>query len=118
MLSMSIVTVVRNNETTIADCISSVAGQSLPPFEHIIIDGKSTDGTLSEIKKHQHSAVKLVSESDKGIYDAMNKGILLATGDIIGILNSDDIYAHSQVLENVTKLFQESCADALFADLV
>jgi glycosyltransferase involved in cell wall biosynthesis len=118
MLSISIVTVVRNNKSTIADCISSVTGQSKPPFEHIIIDGKSTDGTLLEINKHQHSAVKLVSETDKGIYDAMNKGIRLATGDIIGILNSDDIYAHSHVLENVTKLFQESGTEALFADLV
>lgn len=118
MLSISIITVVRNNETTIADCISSVTGQSQPPFEHIIIDGKSTDGTLLEIKKHSYAAVKLVSETDNGIYDAMNKGIHLATGDIIGILNSDDIYAHSHVLENVTKLFQESSADALFADLV
>jgi glycosyltransferase involved in cell wall biosynthesis len=118
MLSISIITVVRNNETTIADCISSVTDQSQPPFEHIIIDGKSTDGTLLEIKKHSYAAVKLVSETDNGIYDAMNKGIRLATGDIVGILNSDDIYAHSHVLENVTKLFQESGVDALFADLV
>ena len=92
--------------------------QSHKDIEHIIIDGGSTDNTLNVIAKEGAHVAKLVSEPDEGIYDAMNKGIRLATGDIVGILNSDDVYAHFQVLENVTKLFQESRAEVLFADLV
>ncbi len=87
------------------------------PVEHIIIDGASTDNSLElvwEISPH----ARILSEPDHGIYDAMNKGIALATGDIVGILNSDDFYACPQVLENVTNLFQMSDVDVVFADLV
>lgn len=116
MTTISIITVTYNASTTIADCMRSVASQTMP-VEHVIIDGASTDNTLDivrELSLHAH----ILSEPDHGIYDAMNKGILLATGDIIGILNADDYYTNSQVLEKVLERFQESGADALFADLV
>ena len=89
-MKISIITVVYNNKLTIKDAISSVFEQTFENIEHIIIDGGSTDGT-KEILEEEYSKYKvLVSEPDNGIYDAMNKGISLATGDVIGILNSDD----------------------------
>jgi len=116
MPRISIITATFNSSTTIADCLRSVASQTRPT-EHIIIDGASTDNTLQIVRSISPQA-RILSEPDDGIYDAMNKGISLATGDIVGILNSDDFYVDSHVLEKVTNLFQESGADALFADLV
>lgn len=116
--SISLITVVRNGEATIADCMASVLNQTTQPSEYIIIDGDSTDGTLEVIQKLRWPGVKVISEPDQGLYDAMNKGIQLATGDIVGILNSDDFYAGPKVLEKIVALFKESGADALFADLV
>lgn len=117
MKKVSIITVVFNNASTLGCCIESVASQSYP-VEHIIIDGGSTDGTLDVINKHRHHLAKVISEPDTGIYDAMNKGIRLASGDIIGILNSDDFYVGPHVIEKVVKRFQVNGADAVFADLV
>ena len=114
--SVSIITVVYNGSSTITDCLKSINTQTVPA-EHIIVDGASTDNTL-DIVRHISPHARVLSEPDHGIYDAMNKGIRLATGDIIGILNSDDLYAGPQVLEKVTAMFRESGADALFADLV
>jgi glycosyltransferase involved in cell wall biosynthesis len=116
MLRVSIVTASFNSSATITDCLKSVASQTYPA-EHIIVDGASTDNTLELVHKISPS-VRILSEPDDGIYDAMNKGIRLATGDIVGILNSDDFYAGPQVLEKVLTQFQKSGADALFADLV
>ena len=113
---ISIITATFNSAHTIADCLRSVAAQSYPA-EHIIIDGASTDATLEIVRELSPSA-RVLSEPDNGIYDAMNKGIAMATGDVVGILNSDDFYAGPQVLEKVAALFLESGADALFADLV
>ncbi len=114
--SVSIITAVYNGSSTINDCLKSINIQTVPA-EHIIIDGASTDNTLDIIREvSPHS--RILSEPDHGIYDAMNKGIRMATGDIIGILNSDDFYADPQVLEKVVALFRESNADAIFADLV
>ncbi len=115
---VSIVTVVRNGEATIAECMTSVLSQTTQPSEYIIIDGNSNDRTLEIIEKHRRPTVKVISEPDNGIYDAMNKGIRLATGDVVGILNSDDFYAGQRVIEKVTALFRESGAGVLFADLV
>ena len=117
-MKISIITVVRNGESTIADCMVSVLSQTTQPFEYIIIDGNSTDRTLDEIEEHRWAGVKVISEPDQGLYDAMNKGILIASGDVVGILNSDDFFAGPKVLEKVVVLFKESGADALFADLV
>jgi glycosyltransferase involved in cell wall biosynthesis len=114
--SISIITVTYNSAAVIADCLTSVSSQTWP-CEHIIIDGASKDNTLAIVRRMSPSA-RIVSESDKGIYDAMNKGIRLATGDIVGILNSDDFYATPHVLEKVANLFRQSDVNAMFADLV
>ena len=92
-MKITIITASYNSVETIEDCIKSVLNQIYSNIEHIVIDGGSTDGTLDVIKKYKDKITKWISEPDKGIYDAMNKGIKLATGDIIGIFNSDDIYA-------------------------
>jgi len=103
---ISIITVVKNNKNFIEKNILSLLSQNYKNYEHIIVDGKSTDGTLEIIEKYKKSIKCLVSENDKGIYDAMNKGIDLATGDIIGILNSDD-YFYENALEIVKSYFEK-----------
>ncbi len=119
MKTVSIITVVYNNEATIAQAIRSVIEQTYPQIEYIIIDGKSTDGTVATIEPFVGKGVdKFVSESDNGLYDAMNKGIGMATGDIIGILNSDDIYEHREVIEHVVNAFETHDTDSVFGDLV
>lgn len=118
-MKISIITVVFNNEKTIANAIESVLSQSYTDVEYIIIDGKSTDGTLEIIKKYGTSITKFISESDKGLYDAMNKGVGFATGDIIGILNSDDLYNDIDVLKEVcTEFKNNSKLNILYGDLV
>jgi len=107
-MKISIVTVVYNNEETIKDAILSVANQSYENIEYIVIDGASTDGTLGAITKLQDKTTEFISEPDEGIYDAMNKGIKLATGDVIGILNSDDFYSNNQVISEVAEVFDAS----------
>lgn len=115
---ISLITVVRNGEATIADCMSSVFHQTIQPFEYIIIDGNSTDGTLEVIKKHSSPSVKVISEQDQGLYDAMNKGINIASGDVIGLLNSDDVFAEENVLQKVSELFCDNPGiDACYGDL-
>ncbi len=118
MVRVSIITVVKNNRSYIEDCIKSVITQQYPNYEYIIIDGRSTDGTIDIIKKYYNYISIFISEPDGGIYDAMNKGIKLATGDIIGILNSDDIYNTNDVITEVVREFTEKGVDAVFADLV
>lgn len=117
-MKISIITVVYNNKNTIRDAIDSVLHQTYKDIEYIIIDGNSTDGTIEIINSYGNKITTFVSESDKGIYDAMNKGIALATGDVLGILNSDDFYIDEFVIEKVVKVFEEKDVDSLFADLV
>ena len=117
-MKVSIITAVYNNKEFIEDCIRSVLNQTYKDIEHIIIDGGSTDGTLEVIKKYDNKISKIVSEPDNGIYDAMNKGIKLATGDLIGILNSDDMYASTDVIKNVVDEIQDKNADCCWGDLV
>jgi glycosyltransferase involved in cell wall biosynthesis len=117
-MKVSIITIAYNSETTIEATIRSVIAQSYPNIEYIIIDGKSKDSTLSIIEKYTSQISRVVSEPDKGIYDAMNKGVRMASGDIIGILNSDDFYADSDVIKNVVSLFERTQCDATYADLV
>jgi glycosyltransferase len=102
----------------IGDAIKSVLGQDCPGVEYIIVDGGSTDSTLEIIKSYGSRINKMISEPDKGIYDAMNKGIKLASGDIVGILNSDDVYADNMVLSEVVEMFRKTGADAVYGDLV
>jgi glycosyltransferase involved in cell wall biosynthesis len=116
-MRVSIITVCYNSAASIAHTIASVKNQCYNNIEHIIIDGKSTDNTISVIEKCNYSGI-LISEKDNGIYDAMNKGLQMATGDIIGILNSDDFYADSNVIEDVVERFSASHSDALYGDLV
>ncbi|ONN67087.1 glycosyltransferase family 2 protein [Herbaspirillum sp. VT-16-41] len=113
----SIITVVFNNENTITDTIRSVAAQTYGEVEYIIVDGKSTDKTLQRITEHRSDITQLVSEPDKGIYDAMNKGIALANGDVIGFINADDMYAHHEVLQKVADAFEQNELDAVYGDL-
>lgn len=104
---ISVITVTLNAERFLADCLTSVASQGDSLYEHIIVDGGSTDATLEIVKRHAvlDSRIRWISEPDKGISDAMNKGVALATGDIITHLNSDDYYPHSQVLSMVRDCF-------------
>ena len=116
-MRISIITVVWNNEKTIRDAIDSIAEQTHENIEHIIVDGKSTDGTIEIVKSYGSQVAQFISEKDKGIYDAMNKGLALATGDIIGILNSDDVYTNEHVIARVAQEFKNNNTDSVFADL-
>ena len=117
-MKISIITVVWNNATTIKDAIDSVISQTYENIEYIIIDGASTDGTVKIVKSYGDKISKFISEKDKGLYDAMNKGIAQATGDIVGILNSDDFYIDEFVIEKVVKEFEEKKCDSVYADLI
>jgi glycosyltransferase involved in cell wall biosynthesis len=117
-LKISIITVVWNNAITIKDAIDSVLGQTYENIEYIVVDGASTDGTVEIVQSYGDKINKFVSEPDRGLYDAMNKGLALATGDIVGILNSDDFYMDNQVIEKIAKEFQSKNVDSVFADLV
>ena len=115
---ISVITVVYNNAATIEDSILSVASQTYPHVEHIIIDGDSTDGTMEVIRKHADKIAVVESEPDRGMYDAMNKGLRLATGDIIGFLNADDVYADPHVLDEIAGVLEKQDVDACYGDLV
>lgn len=117
-MKISIITVVWNNATTIKDAIDSVLNQTYKNIEFIVVDGASTDGTVEIIKSYGNQISKFVSEKDKGLYDAMNKGIKLATGDVVGILNSDDFYIDEFVIEKVINEFESKKVDSVYADLV
>jgi glycosyltransferase involved in cell wall biosynthesis len=117
-MKVSIITVVFNGQDTIKDTVKSVLAQDYPDVEYIIIDGASTDGTMKIIHSYSDRIARIVSEPDQGIYDAMNKGIKLATGDVVGILNSDDFYASSDVISTVVQQFEISQADSVFGDLI
>lgn len=116
-MKISIVTVSFNSAATIDETICSIATQNYSEKEHIIIDGVSTDDTQNIIRQHPNIS-RWVSEPDRGIYDAMNKGIAMATGEIIGLLNADDIYVNDSVLSQVADVFADPSIDACYADLI
>jgi glycosyltransferase involved in cell wall biosynthesis len=116
-LKISLITVTLNAEKTIRRCIESVIAQTYPNIEYIIIDGASTDGTLQIINEYKQYIKYLVSEPDKGIYDAMNKGIEFSTGNIVGILNSDDIFAYKEMLGDIAATFSGSDTDIVYGNL-
>jgi len=116
-MKISIITATYNSAATIASCISSVNNQTYPDIEHIIIDGASKDNTIQLIDSQQNRVKKRISESDNGIYDAMNKGISIATGEIVAILNSDDIYFDNFAIERVMEIFKTTQTDCVYADL-
>lgn len=115
-MKVSIITIAYNSAGTIEDTIKSVVAQDYSNIEYIIIDGGSTDKTLSIVDKFKDSITTIISEPDKGIYDAMNKGVQNATGDIVGILNSDDIYADNKVVSRIVEAI--GTKDSIYADLV
>ena len=117
-MKISIITVVWNNQETIRDAIESVLSQTYKDIEYIIVDGESIDGTVEIVQSYGDKISKFISEPDNGLYDAMNKGISLATGDVVGILNSDDFYIDEFVIEKVIEVFKEHKVDSCFADLV
>ena len=115
-MRISIVTAAFNSSKTIRTTLESVANQSWPNIEHIIIDGGSSDNTLSIVSEFQHVS-KVISEKDKGIYDAMNKGIKNASGKVIGFLNSDDWFANDFVIDEIARNFEGTNIDAVYGDL-
>jgi glycosyltransferase involved in cell wall biosynthesis len=116
-MKISVITVCYNSATTIGDTLRSVREQTYEDIEHIVVDGCSTDSTLEVVANEGTHVVKLVSEKDVGIYDAMNKGVALATGDIVGFINADDFYPSADVISTVAAIFDSSGADSCFGDL-
>ena len=121
-MRISVVTVCYNAAQTLADAVDSVLDQTSDPsapfeLEYIVVDGGSTDGTLDLLAPHRNRIATLISEPDNGLYDAMNKGIKAATGDIVAILNADDVYASTDVLARVAATFRDSGVEAVYGDL-
>lgn len=116
-LKISIITVCYNAEGTIRDCIESVKSQYYTNLEYIVIDGGSTDKTINIVNNYAHFVNHFISEPDLGIYDAMNKGIKLATGDIVGMLNADDYFADNSVVSHIADAFCKYNADIIYGDL-
>lgn len=116
-MKLTIITVCYNSAETIADTIRSVAAQTFSSIEYIVVDGGSTDGTLHLVEQFGSIVTKLIHGPDKGIYDAMNKGICAATGDVIGFVNADDFYAAENVLSKVSAVFSDSEVDICYGDL-
>ena len=117
-MKVSIITVSFNSAKTIADTIDSVLSQDFPEIEYIIVDGGSTDGTVDIIRQNENRISQWISEKDQGMYDAMNKGIAMATGDVIGILNSDDVYMNTHVISDLMRVMQSQNTEVVFGDLI
>jgi len=118
MLKMSIITAVYNRHDTIGRAIQSVRDQSYPQIEHVIVDGGSTDGTLLELEKDRYAGLTIVSEPDEGIYDALNKGLALVSGDVIGFVHSDDVLVNDKVIASVMDVFSREDVDIVYGDAV
>ena len=116
-MKVSIITCTYNSAKTVADTIKSVNAQTYPDIEHIIVDGLSKDNTLEVIKQYAGEKQIIKCEKDKGIYDAFNKGIRMATGDIIGVLNSDDFFTSDNIIEQVVNAFNKESIDAVYGDI-
>jgi glycosyltransferase len=116
-LKISIVTATWNSEKTLQDCINSISSQTYKNIEYIIVDGESKDGTLSIVQHNKSQVDKFISGKDDGIYDALNKGFKLATGDIVGILHSDDFYYENSVLDSVVEKFSDPSVDYVYGDI-
>ena len=120
-MKISLITITYNSEKTLADTIQSVLNQTYTDIEYILVDGASKDNTVSIIKQYEplfEGRMKWISEPDKGLYDAMNKGIRMATGDILGILNSDDFFTSNEILQkNANAFLQDTKLDAVYGDV-
>jgi glycosyltransferase involved in cell wall biosynthesis len=115
---VTIITVCFNSAATIRDAIESVLSQDYPHIEYIVVDGASRDGTADLVRAYGSRIARFISEPDRGIYDAMNKGLALATGDVVGMLNSDDVYADTHAVSSLIAAMRAASTDAVFADLV
>ena len=118
MISISVITVVYNGERTVGSTIDSILKQVYPAVQSVVIDGKSEDGTLRILESYGSRLTHLISEPDDGIYDALNKGLKIATGDVVGFLHADDVFENSDVLAKVAAAFQDPTVDAVYGDLV
>lgn len=119
-MKVSVITVAYNSAGTIRDTLQSVLHQTYADIEYIVVDGASKDNTLAIIKEYEPlfgGRMRYVSEPDQGIYDAMNKGIRMATGDVVGVLNSDDVFYDTQVVEHIAEAFEANGVDAIFGNL-
>ena len=116
-MKISIITITFNSAATIEQTVRSVLEQSYANIEYIIVDGKSTDDTLKIIEKYKNKISKVISETDHGLYDALNKGIEMATGDVIGLLHSDDFYIDKNVVQKYADTFIKNKSDAVYSDL-
>jgi glycosyltransferase involved in cell wall biosynthesis len=116
-LKISIITVTYNSGSTVEQTILSVIDQTYKDIEYIIVDGKSTDNTLKIVEKYKDKISKILSEKDKGLYDALNKGIEMASGDVIGILHSDDFYIDTSVVQKYADTFLKNNSDSAYSDL-
>lgn len=116
-MKVSIITVVFNGEKYLEDCINSVLGQDYKNIEYIVIDGGSTDRSLSIIEGFKNQIHYFISEADRGMYDALNKGIKVASGDIVGILNADDLLATKDVISNIVIAFEQNKAEGVYGNL-
>jgi len=117
-MKISIITAVHNSRETIESCLQSVLGQDWKDLEYIVVDGASTDGTLDIINKYRPRINTVVSHKDDGVYHALNEGLELASGEVVGILHADDIYAADDVLSRVADVFAEKDPDSVYGDLV
>ena len=120
-MKISIITSTYNSEKTVKDTLDSILNQTYKDIELLIVDGKSKDNTLEIVRRYEkmfQGKLRYISEPDKGIYDAMNKGIRMATGDVVGILNSDDLYMDNKVLEDIANAFNQNNVDAIYGNLI
>lgn len=119
-MTISIITATYNSAATVRDTFESVLSQTYKDIEYIVVDGLSKDNTLDIIKEYEPKfggRMRYISEKDKGLYDAMNKGITMATGDVVGILNSDDLYIDNKVVEDIARTFTEKDVDCIYGNL-
>ncbi|MEH6604209.1 MAG: glycosyltransferase family 2 protein [Pseudomonadales bacterium] len=117
-MKITIITCVYNGESTLADTMESVFNQTHDDIEYILVDGASTDGTAEIIRSREYEISRFLSEADDGIYDGLNKGLAMATGDVVGFLHSDDLYATNDVIEKVAEVFSQGGVDAVYGDLL
>lgn len=117
-MKVSVITAVRNGDGTIGDTVASVTRQSYADVEHVIVDGESTDRTMEVVASHARRPGPVICEADSGIYDAFNKGWNVASGDVVGYLNADDVYIDSRAVERVVEVFSARNVDMVFADVV
>lgn len=117
-MKISVITVVYNGAATLEEAILSVHRQTHGEIEHIVVDGCSTDGTAAIVERHREKLSTVLREPDQGLYHAMNKGLALASGEVVGFLNADDIYSHDRVLERIAHTLDDPTLDACYADLV